>query len=105
MDTDRPDADAAVAAGVDHLQRAAHEALAAVRSLLDAAERVIDDPATLQAVLGTLGAVARSATETVTSMAAQATAAPQRADGTGSRDEGGAGGGGDDGGFERIRVH
>lgn len=47
--------DPRVKAGVEHLQRAAHEAIAASRALLDVAEDLVDDPRALGGVLELLG--------------------------------------------------
>lgn len=47
--------------GVEHLQAAAKEMIKAARSLLDAAEGLVEDPAALQSLLGTLGSVATAA--------------------------------------------
>ena len=44
--------------GVQHLQTAAKEMIRATRSLLDAAEGLVEDPAALQGLLGTLGSLA-----------------------------------------------
>ena len=48
-------------AGVEHLQRAAKEAIAATRALLDVAEELVDDPRAMRGVLGALGSVADAA--------------------------------------------
>ncbi|HEX4867779.1 MAG TPA: hypothetical protein VFV32_09145 [Acidimicrobiales bacterium] len=48
-------------AGLEHLQAAAHEVIKATRSLLDAAEELIDDPAAVQQVVATLASVAQAA--------------------------------------------
>ena len=47
--------------GVEHLQAAAREMIRATRSLLDAAEELIDDPRSVQDVLGTLAQAAQVA--------------------------------------------
>ncbi len=44
-------------AGLDHLQRAAHEVIAASRALLDVAEGLVDDPRAAGGLLGLLGQV------------------------------------------------
>lgn len=44
--------DPRVQAGVDHLQRAAREAIAATRALLDVAEDLVEDPGSLRDLLG-----------------------------------------------------
>ena len=51
-----------LAEGVEHLQAAAKEMIRATRSLLDAAEGLVEDPAALQGLLGTLGSLASVAT-------------------------------------------
>ncbi len=74
-------------AGVEHLQAAAREVIQATRSLLDAAEELVDDPSAVQNLVGTLATVA------------QAAASRLRGDG------GGQGPDDDDGGrVQRIRV-
>jgi hypothetical protein len=50
-----------LAEGVEHLQMAAKEMIRATRSLLDAAEGLVEDPAALQGLLGTLGSLAQVA--------------------------------------------
>ena len=50
-----------LAKGVEHLQAAAKEMIRAGRSLLDAVEGLVDDPAALQDVLGTIGGLAQAA--------------------------------------------
>lgn len=47
--------------GVEHLQAAAREVIAATRSLLDAAEELVDDPKAVQGLVGTLGGLATAA--------------------------------------------
>jgi hypothetical protein len=49
------------AQGVEHLQKAAKELIRAVRSLLDAAEGLVDDPTIVQSVAGTLTDLAGAA--------------------------------------------
>jgi hypothetical protein len=48
-------------AGLEHLQVAAHEVIKATRSLLDAAEELVDDPAAVQQVVATLASLAQAA--------------------------------------------
>jgi hypothetical protein len=69
-----------VGEGVAHLQTAARELIAAARAFLDAAEGVVEDPSSGEALLDTLGDVAR-----------RVVPRPGRADG-------------DDGGVEHITV-
>ena len=78
-----------LADGVEHLQAAAKEVIRAGRSLLDAAEGLIDDPAALQGLVGTLGALAQAAARSLQSTVAGA---------TGDDDPD------DDGKVQRIRV-
>jgi hypothetical protein len=47
--------------GVEHLQAAAREMIQATRSLLDAAEELIDDPKTVQDLIGSLTEAAQTA--------------------------------------------
>lgn len=47
--------------GVDHLQAAARELIAAARSFLDAAEELVEDPAAVQHLVQTLGGLAQAA--------------------------------------------
>ena len=53
--------DPRLSAGLEHLQRAAHEVIAASRALLDVAEELVDDPqaaGTLTDLFGSIGAFA-----------------------------------------------
>jgi hypothetical protein len=50
-----------LADGIEHLQTAAKEMIRATRSLLDAAEGLVDDPAALQGLLGTFSSLASAA--------------------------------------------
>lgn len=81
-----------LADGVEHLQAAAKEVIRAGRSLLDAAEGLIDDPAALQGLVGTLGALAQAAARSLQSTVAGAGGDDDRDDGD------------DDGRVQRIRV-
>ena len=47
--------------GLEHLQAAAREMIQATRSLLDAAEDLVDDPKAVQGLVGTLASVAQAA--------------------------------------------
>jgi hypothetical protein len=83
-----------LADGVEHLQAAAREVIRAGRSLLDAAEGLVDDPAALQGLVGTLGSLAQAAVQrfgAATGSAAGDGDDPDRDDG-------------DDGKVQRIRV-
>jgi hypothetical protein len=46
---------------LEHLQSAAHELIAAARAFLDLAEEVVDDPKAGEALIDTLGGLARKA--------------------------------------------
>ena len=48
-------------AGLEHLQAAAREVIQATRSLLDAAEELIDDPRSVQDLVGSLAHAAQAA--------------------------------------------
>lgn len=56
------DDDPRVQAGVDHLQRAAREAIAATRALLDVAEDLVEDPGSLRDLLGVVSSLGAAAT-------------------------------------------
>jgi hypothetical protein len=60
-DSADPEPDPRLQAGVEHLQRAAKEAIAASRALLDVAEELVDDPRAVRGVLGALGSVVQAA--------------------------------------------
>ena len=47
--------------GIEHLQAAAREVIRATRSLLVAAEELIDDPRSVQDLAGSLGSIAAAA--------------------------------------------
>lgn len=53
--------DPRVQAGIDHLQRAAREVIAASRALLDVAEELVDDPRTAAGVVDLVRGMAGSA--------------------------------------------
>ena len=55
------DADDKVHQGIEHLQAAAREMIQATRSLLDAAEELIDDPKSVQDLVGSLTHAAQTA--------------------------------------------
>ena len=79
------DAEDKVAQGIEHLQAAAREMIRATRSLLDAAEELVDDPKSVQDLVGSIA------------QAAQMAASRLRPTGSGDGD--------DDGGHvQRIRV-
>ena len=50
-----------IKAGMEHLQAAAREMIQATRTLLDAAEELVDDPAAVQSLVGSLASVAQAA--------------------------------------------
>lgn len=77
--------------GVEHLQAAAREVIKATRSLLDAAEELVDDPAAVQGLVGTIASVAQAAASRLRANSAGAHASNAPDDG-------------DDGHVERIRV-
>ena len=72
--------------GLEHLQAAAREMIQATRSLLDAAEELVEDPKAVQGLVGTLGTLAQAAAARLRSTA------PAGDDGD------------DDGHVQRIRV-
>lgn len=47
--------------GLEHLQAAAREVIQATRSLLDAAEELVEDPSAVQSVVASVAAVAQAA--------------------------------------------
>jgi hypothetical protein len=55
------DAEDKVAEGLEHLQAAAREMIRATRSLLDAAEELVDDPRSVQDLVGSLAHAAQMA--------------------------------------------
>jgi len=77
--------------GLEHLQAAAREVIKATRSLLDAAEQLVDDPAAVQQAVGTLTGLAQLAASRLRSGGAGAA--------TSDDDEPG-----DTGRVERIRL-
>ena len=82
------DAEDKVHEGLEHLQAAAREMIQATRSLLDAAEELIDDPKSVQDLVGSLTHAAQMAA--------------QRFRPSGSADPGDDDG--DDGHVQRIKV-
>ncbi len=85
--------------GVEQFQRAALDAVRAMRAMLDAAESVLADPAALESVVHTFTSLAKSAGETVVGFAAGAGRhGPVPGTDGASPDDGG------DEGFERIPV-
>lgn len=47
--------------GLDHLQRAVRETIAAMRAVLDLAEDLVEDPRAAEALVATIGSVAEAA--------------------------------------------
>jgi hypothetical protein len=80
-----PDLDPRLQAGLDHLQRAAREVIAASRALLDVAEELVDDPKAAAGVVDLLGSLG-----TLAARRARAGGWPTG----GGRGDGGADGGG-----------
>jgi hypothetical protein len=64
------DPDLRLQAGIDHLQRAAREVIAASRALLDVAEELVEDPKAASGIIDLLGSVAARAGRTPGSGAA-----------------------------------
>lgn len=64
---DGPEDRASAADGVEHLQRAAREMIAAARSFLDAVEHVVEDNEALRDLSATVGDVAATVVESVRS--------------------------------------
>jgi hypothetical protein len=84
---DRSGPDRLAAEGVDHLQSAASELIAAARSFLDVVEEVVRDRDAVAAVVETLGSVAHAAGQA----ASKVTAARERSAEQGPDDEGDGG--------------
>jgi hypothetical protein len=75
-DGERPDP---AREGIDHLQTAAHEMIAAARSMLDACEELLADPKGGEALASVIGSVAR-AVGGITGFAAPADRSDEAAD-------------------------
>ena len=98
--------------GAEQFQRAALDAGRAARALLDAAEKVLADPAALDSVVRAAAGMARNATDTVAGFASAAASSTRRAADTPSDaaadtapDTGPAGDGpAEHGGCESIRI-
>ncbi|MCU1354422.1 MAG: hypothetical protein JWM05_3631 [Acidimicrobiales bacterium] len=54
-------ADPRLQEGLDHLQRAAREMIAATRALLDVAEELVDDPRAVGSIVAGFGSLAKAA--------------------------------------------
>jgi len=63
------DAEDKVAQGIEHLQAAAREMIRATRSLLDAAEELVDDPKSVQDLVGSIAQAAQTAASRLRSSA------------------------------------
>jgi hypothetical protein len=72
--------------GVEHLQSAARELIAAARAFLDVAEDVVRDPKVAEGLLAGLGDLADTARTAARDAARRAT---ERGDGSGDEDDGG----------------
>lgn len=74
----------AVKAGAEQFQQAALDALAAARAMIDAAESIVKEPGAVESLVVTITDLARTGTEAVSKMAADAgfgrpsTQAPRR---------------------------
>ncbi len=93
--------DAPTPPGVDQFQRAALDAVRALRAMLDAAETVIADPAAVESVVRTVTSMARTAGETVVGFAAAAGRAAASAGGMPTDEDDDEG---PEPGFQRIHV-
>lgn len=62
----------ATTTGMEHLQAAARELIAAFRSVLDVAEELVEDPATVKEAVTVFGDVARQAARQAANFAAGA---------------------------------
>jgi hypothetical protein len=69
--------DERAAEGLDHLQRAATEVIAAARAFLDVAEELVTDRERVADVVGLVGSVASAAAEGVGSVAGRAPGGPR----------------------------
>ena len=78
--------------GMEHVHAAAHEMIRAARSLLDAAEELLDDPTAVQALGATLASLASAAATRLRPPGEPASGPP------------GEGHAGDDARIQRIRV-
>ena len=85
--------------GLEHIQSAARELIAAARAMLDVAEDIVDDPEAVTQLVGTLGAFGDMVRQGA-GLAARARPAPAG----GARTGGGADGNGHADGVERITV-
>jgi hypothetical protein len=90
-------------AGLEHLQAAAREVIKATRSLLDAAEELVDDPRAVQDLVGTIATVAQAGAGRLLAEARGSSGDPAgpRSDSADPADEPS---GADDGQVQRIRL-
>jgi hypothetical protein len=51
--------------GLDHLQQAARETIAAMRTLLDLAEELVEDPKAAEAMVNSIGSLAEAAARSI----------------------------------------
>lgn len=94
-ETRAPGCDQLVHEGLDHLQRAARETIAAMRALLDLAEQLIEDPRAAETMVATIGSLAETTVRSAGSLLGSRPAA--RSPGGRRDDE-------DGGGVQRIPV-
>jgi hypothetical protein len=90
--------------GAEQFQRAALDAVRAARALLDAAEKVLADPAALDSVIRAAAGMARSATDTVAGFASAAAPSARGTDGPPDAPGEDRAEPEEPGGFESIRV-
>lgn len=105
--TDSTGADGAdpdpVQAGIEQFQRAALEAIRAGRAMLDAAESVLQDPNAAEAVVRSVGNVARNATEAFAGFASGGWPSARPSDDPADAGDDACDGDPPDG-FQRIRI-
>jgi hypothetical protein len=90
-------------AGLEHLQAAAREVIQATRSLLDAADELVDDPSAVQDLVGTIATVAQAAAARLRAKDGASSADPG-GQGSDAADPGGEPSSADDGRVQRIRL-
>lgn len=103
-DDPQPPPDEAIQAGIEQFQRAALEAVRAGRAMLDAAESVLQDPRAAETLARTVSHVARTATETVSGLAARGWPGRTGEGGADDHDDPDDPDEGPSGRFERISV-
>lgn len=103
-DSDDTDAES-LTPGVEQLQRAALEAVHAARAVLDVAESMIREPAAVEAMINTVSAMARTATESFSGFASGMAANRTPRDAASEHDEAhGSDDDPDDGTYQRIDL-